>query len=34
MKKVYSFFEENWKILLIAAAWFGGIGFIAYKFGI
>lgn len=34
MKKVYSFFEENWKILLILAAWFGGIGFIAYKFGI
>lgn len=34
MKKVYTFFEENWKILLIAAAWFGGIGFIAYKFGI
>jgi len=34
MEKVYSFFKENWKILLLAAIWFGGIGFIAYKLGI
>lgn len=34
MKKVYTFFEQNWQILLIVALWFGGIGFIAYKFGI
>jgi len=29
MKKVIAFFEENWKILLIIAAWFGGLGIIA-----
>lgn len=34
MKKVYSFFKEYWKILLLAAIWFGGFGFIAYKLGI
>ena len=34
MKKVTAFFEEHWKILLVVAAWFGTIGFIAYKFGI
>jgi hypothetical protein len=34
MKKVTAFFEENWKILLVVAAWFGTIGFIAYKLGI
>jgi hypothetical protein len=34
MKKVYAFFEQNWQILLIIAAWFGGLGFLAYKLGI
>jgi hypothetical protein len=34
MKKVTAFFEEHWTILLVVAAWFGTIGFIAYKFGI
>jgi hypothetical protein len=34
MKKVYAFFEENWQVLLLAALWFGGFGFIAYKLGI
>jgi hypothetical protein len=34
MKKVQSFFKENWQVILILSAWFGGIGFIAYKFGV
>jgi hypothetical protein len=34
MKKVQTFFKENWQVILILSAWFGGIGIIAYKFGI
>lgn len=30
MKKVLAFFEQNWKILLILAAWFGGLAIFAH----